>query len=153
MRITPIKLQLGQKVTQRKSNPNPYEDLENRMGHHPEPKPQPTFEGYNFKLKKLFRQGKLPKDLVDLGGNKITQKNLSGDHALAKSKGGKTTDDNMILATKWFNNLRGNRPLKEVVTMENLIKWINQYINLKPIEGFDFVKYVESILKIIAKGE
>jgi len=33
-----------------------------------------SFEGYNFKLKKLYRQGKLPKDLVDMGGNKLTQK-------------------------------------------------------------------------------
>ena len=89
---------------------NPYEDLESRMGHHPEPKPIP-FEGYNFKLKKMFRDGKLPKDLVDIGGNKITQRNLSGDHALAKSKGGKNTDDNMMLATKWFNNMRGNRQI------------------------------------------
>lgn len=130
---------------------NPYEDLESRM-HHPEPKPIP-FEGYNFKLKKLFRQGKLPKDLVDLGGNKITQRNLSGDHGLAKSKGGKTTDDNMILATKYFNSLRGNRPLKEVVTMENLIKWVNQYLKLGKTKDFDFVKYVQDILQIIAKGE
>lgn len=136
----------------RLNNPQPtLEQIEAQMGHH-EPKPIP-FEGYNFKLKKLFRQGKLPKDLVDLGGNKITQKNLSGDHGLARSKGGKTTDSNMILATKWFNSMRGNRPLKEVVTMENLITWVNQYIKLKPIDGFDFVKYVQNILQIIAKGE
>lgn len=108
-----------------------------------------SFGGYNFKLKKMYRQGKLPNNLVDLGGNKITQSNLSGDHAIPKSKGGKTTDDNMILATKNFNSLRGNRPLREVVTMDNLIKWVNQYIQLKPIDGFDFQKYVAGILKII----
>lgn len=107
-----------------------------------------TFTGYKFKLKKLYREGKLPKDLVDMGGNRLTQENLSGDHAIPRSKGGKTTDDNMILATKQFNALRGNRPLSEVTTKENLIKWVNQYINLKPIDGFDFVKYVSNILKI-----
>lgn len=42
------------------------------------------FNGYNFKLKKMYRDGKLPKDLVDIGGNRITQKNLSGDHAIPK---------------------------------------------------------------------
>ena len=136
----------------RLNNPQPtLEQLETQMGHH-KPFPVP-FGGYNFKLKKMFRDGKLPKDLVDLGGNKITQKNLSGDHALAKSKGGKTTDDNMILATKYFNSLRGNRPLKEVVTMENLIKWVNQYLKLGKTKDFDFVKYVQDILQIIAKGE
>ena len=136
----------------RLNNPQPtLEQLEAQMGHH-KPFPVP-FGGYNFKLKKLFRQGKLPKDLVDLGGNKITQRNLSGDHGLAKSKGGKTTDDNMILATKYFNSLRGNRPLKEVVTIENLIKWVNQYLKLGKTKDFDFVKYVQDILQIIAKGE
>ena len=108
-----------------------------------------TFTGYNFTLKKMYRDGKLPKDLVDLGGNRITQNNLSGDHAIPKSKGGKTTDDNMMLATKQFNSLRGNRPLKEVTTKENLIKWINQYLELGQIDGFDFVKYVRGILNII----
>ena len=107
-----------------------------------------TFTGYDFKLKKLYRQGKLPKDLVDMGGNRITQRNLSGDHAIPRSKGGKTTDDNMILATKQFNSLRGNRPLNEVTTKENLVKWVKQYLELSPIEGFDFVKYVINILKI-----
>ena len=110
------------------------------------------FNGYNFKLKKMYREGKLPKDLVDMGGNRITQNNLSGDHAIPKSKGGKTTDANMILATKQFNSLRGNRPLKEVTTKENLIKWINQYLELEPIDGFNFKKYIQGILKIL-EGE
>ena len=109
------------------------------------------FNGYNFKLKKMYREGKLPKDLVDLGGNRITQKNMSGDHAIPKSKGGKTTDANMILATKQFNSLRGNRPLKEVTTIENLIKWVNQYLELDTVDGFDFRRYVQNILKILGE--
>ena len=88
-----------------------------------------------------------------MGGNRITQRNLSGDHAIPKSKGGKTNDSNMMLATKQFNSLRGNRPLKEVTTVENLAKWTKQYLELKPIEGFDFKKYVVDILKIYEKGE
>lgn len=107
-----------------------------------------SFGGYNFKLKQLYRQGKLPKDLIDIGGNRITQKNLSGDHAIPKSKGGKTIDSNMMLATKQFNSLRGNRPLREVTTVDNLTKWIKQYLELKPIDGFDFKQYVLDILKI-----
>jgi hypothetical protein len=111
------------------------------------------FNGYNFKLKKMYRDGKLPKDLVDIGGNRITQKNLSGDHAIPKSKGGKTTDDNMMLATKQFNSLRGNRPLREVTNMENLIKWVNQYLKLDKIDDFDFKKYVQKILEIINRHD
>lgn len=110
-----------------------------------------VFGGYNFKLKKLYREGKLPKDLVDIGGNRLTQKNLSGDHAIPRSKGGKTTDSNMMLATKQFNSLRGNRPLGEVTTVENLAKWVNQYLKLGCIDGFDFRKYVIGILKILER--
>lgn len=107
-----------------------------------------NFNGYNFKLKKMYRQGKLPKNLIDMGGNKLTQSNLSGDHAIPKSLGGRNIDSNMILATKQFNSMRGNKPLKEVVTKENLVKWINQYLMLGNIDGFDFVKYVQDILKV-----
>lgn len=126
------------------------EELEKRMGHHPEPKPIP-FEGYNFKLKKLYRQGKLPKDLIDIGGNKITQKNLSGDHIIPKSKGGKNTDDNMMIATKQFNSLRGNRPLKEVVTLDNVIKWALKMIDIK-VDGFDGVQHVKDVFKALDKN-
>lgn len=108
-----------------------------------------TFLGYNFKLKKLYRQGKLPKDLVDIGGNRLTQQNLSGDHAIPRSKGGKTNDANMMLATKQFNSLRGDRPLKEVTTMENLLKWAKQYLEMKPIDGFDFKKHVMDIFRVL----
>ena len=111
------------------------------------------FTGYDFKLKTLYRQGKLPKDLIDIGGNRITQRNLSGDHGIPRSKGGRTVDGNMMLATKQFNSLRGNRPLKEVTTVENLARWVKQYLELKPIDGFDFRKYVIDIMKIYEKGE
>lgn len=110
-----------------------------------------TFTGYDFKLKRMYRDGKLPKNLIDIGGNRITQRNLSGDHAVPRSKGGKTTDGNMMLATKQFNSLRGNRPLKEVVTIENLSKWVKQYLELDKIDGFDFKQYVVSILKILGE--
>ena len=115
---------------------------------HHEPKPQPTFTGYNFELKRLFRQGKLPKDLIDLGGNKITQRNLSGDHIVPKSKGGKNTKDNMTIATKQFNSMRGNRPLKEVVTFENAIKWALKMMEIK-VEGFDGVQHVKDVFKVL----
>lgn len=111
----------------------------------PEPK-QTSFKGYNFKLKKMYRQGKLPKDLVDIAGNKLTQNNLSADHVIPYSKGGKTTDDNLMLATKQFNSMRGDRPIQEFITPQNLAKWVKQYLKLGKIDGFDFKKYVVDIL-------
>ena len=125
------------------------EELQKKLDqeHHPEPKPIP-FEGYNFKLKKLFKDGKLPKDLYDIGGNKITSKNFSGDHIVPKSKGGRTTNENMMIATKQFNNLRGNRDLKEVVTFENAIRWALQWMNIK-VDDFDGAQHVKDVFKVL----
>ena len=67
---------------------------------------------------------------------------------IARSKGGKNTEDNMMLATKQFNSLRGNRPLKEVVTLENVIKWANQYFGLK-VDGFDGDKHVKDVFRVL----
>ena len=142
MRVQPIRIHREPTI----------EELKAQLEHH-EPKPpiEPTFEGYNFKLKKLFRQGKLPKDLVDIGGNKITQRNLSGDHIIPRSKGGKNTDDNMMIATKQFNSLRGNRPLKEVVTLDNVIKWALKMMDIK-VDGFDGVQHVKDVFKALDKN-
>ena len=132
----------------RLNNPT-IEELQKKLDQeHHKPRPQPTFGGYNFKLKKLFKDGKLPKDLYDIGGNKITSKNFSGDHIVPKSKGGRTTNENMMIATKQFNNLRGNRDLKEVVTFENAIKWALQWINIK-VDGFDGAQHVKDVFKVL----
>ena len=125
------------------------EELQKRLDEeHHKPRPQPTFGGYNFKLKKLFKDGKLPKDLYDIGGNKITSKNFSGDHIVPKSKGGRTKNEKMMIATKQINNLRGNRDLKEVVTFENAIKWALQWINIK-VDGFDGAQHVKDVFKVL----
>lgn len=110
-----------------------------------------VFCGYNSKLKKMYRQGKLPKNLVDMGGNKLNQENLSLDHIQPHSKGGPTTEDNLVLTTKKFNSLRGDRHILEVVTKENLIKWVKQYLSLESIDGFDFRKYVIGVLNRMDK--
>lgn len=110
----------------------------------------PSFGGYKFKLKTLYRQGKLPKDLVDIGGNKITQKNLSGDHAIQRCKGGKCDNKNMMLCTKEFNSLRGSRDLREVVTTKSVATWATQMLSLQgKIKGFDFVAHVRHVLSVI----
>lgn len=110
-----------------------------------------SFNGYNSQLKKMYRQGKLPKNLVDMGGNKLSQQNLSLDHIQPRSKGGPTTEDNLVLTTKQFNSIRGDRHILEVVTKENLIKWIKQYLSLESIDGFDFKKYVIGVLNRMNK--
>ena len=75
---------------------------------------QPVSFGYNNQLKTLYKKGKLPTVQYDISGRKLTKKNVTLDHVIPKSKGGKSIQENYMLATAEFNHLRGNKPLKEL---------------------------------------
>ena len=134
-------------------NPNvdiglPQEIIDQLEGndHHP-PKPQPTF-GYKWKAKALYKKGKLPTVKYDVSGRKLTSKNATIDHVVPHSKGGKTEDGNLMLATKEFNQLRGNKPLLEFITYEGLLKYVEQFIDVF-VDGFNGNKYVKELLNTI----
>ena len=114
----------------------------------PQPVTSPTF-GYHHQLKTLYLKGKI-KPKYGLYGDKLTKKNVSLEHILPKSKGGKTELDNLALASQRMNNLRGNKPLIDYLTPENLARYINEFINIK-IPEFDGVKYIKALLKTINK--
>jgi 5-methylcytosine-specific restriction endonuclease McrA len=46
-------------------------------------------------------------------GRILTQKECSMEHVVPRSKGGETRWENVVLADKAINNVRGNRTLKE----------------------------------------
>ena len=50
---------------------------------------------YNHPLKTLWKQGKLPQVKIGLYNNKLTKKNVSLEHELPVSKGGKTIESNL----------------------------------------------------------
>lgn len=114
----------------------------------PVPPNQPTFEGYNWRVKKLFDQGKLPTVKHDISGRKLTKGNRTLDHVTPKSKGGKVTDENAMLATAEFNSLRGNRDIKDFITTENFAQWVKEWIDIN-VDGFNGAKYVKGIIKTI----
>ena len=114
----------------------------------PQPITSTTF-GYHHQLKTLYLKGKI-KPKYGLYGDKLTKKNVSLEHILPKSKGGKTELDNLALASQRMNNARGNKPLVDFLTPESLARYIEQFINIK-IPEFDGVKYVKALLKTINK--
>lgn len=109
-------------------------------------KNNPTF-GYSSPLKDLYRKGKLP---VKYGfyGDKLTKNNVSLEHLLPHSKGGKTTLDNLVLSSKQNNFKRGNRPLSEFINFGNVKRYLNQFIGVK-LKNFNGNEYVKNILKTI----
>lgn len=106
----------------------------------------PTFQ-YNSPLKTLWRKGKLP---VKYGfyGDVLTQSNVSLEHLLPHSKGGKTELDNLVLASKQKNEARGNADIKGFINNETIANYLSQFIGVKTKE-FDGNKYILGIIKTL----
>ena len=107
--------------------------------------------GYSDKLKTLFKKGKLPTVIYDAFGEKLTIDNVSLDHIIPKSEGGASKTANYMLATQYWNHLRGSKPLSGFLTPENLKRYLDQFVNVI-VDGFDGNKYIRDILKTLEKA-
>lgn len=108
---------------------------------------KPVNFGYNNKLKTLYLQGKI-KPKYGIYGDRLTKDTVSLEHLLPRSKGGKTQLDNLVLASFKMNNIRGNKPLENYLTPKNLVRYINQFVDID-IPEFNGKEYAVGILKTI----
>lgn len=108
----------------------------------------PSF-GYSSPLKTLFLKGQLP---VKYGfyGDKLNTKNVSLEHLLPRSKGGKTSLDNLVLASKEKNQIRGSQPISKYINFEAMQTYIDQFKNVKT-NGFNGNEYIKNILKTVTE--
>lgn len=106
--------------------------------------------GYSSVLKTLYKKGKLPTVKYGFYGEKLTHKNCSLEHLVPHSKGGKTELDNLVLATKKNNSIRGNKNIIPFLNIECAIKYLNQFIGVKEF-GFNGNEYVVSVLRTLTK--
>ena len=88
-----------------------------------------TFK-YNHPLKTLWKQGKLPQVKIGLYNNKLTKKNVSLEHELPVSKGGKSILENYALASREANSERGNDDIKKFLTVDMIRNYLIQFVNL-----------------------
>lgn len=112
---------------------------------------QPTLNlnfGYKWNVKSAFKKGKLPSVKVDASGRKLTANNATVDHIIPHSKGGRTRDNNLMIATKEFNNQRGDKPLTDYITSKGLAVYLKQFIDIK-LPDFDGNEYIKAVLKTI----
>lgn len=109
---------------------------------------QPSF-GYHNIVKTLYKKGKLS---VKYGfyGDKLTKRNVTLEHLLPISQGGKTELSNLVLASANKNQERGVRPLSEMLQWDCVGKYLEQFRNVK-IKDFDGNEYIQKILKTINK--
>ena len=105
--------------------------------------------GYKSILKTLWVEGDISKDVkYGFYGGELTRDTLSLEHIQCVSKQGKTELNNLALATKQLNELRGNKPLKFFLQEDKFIQYIKQFENIK-LKGFDGKKYIEELIKTV----
>lgn len=104
--------------------------------------------GYSHKLKTLYKQGKLPSVVDGFYGGKLTVDTVTLEHLKPHSKGGRTSLENLVLATANNNHRRGNKPLQEFLNPEAMEKYLEQFKGVK-VKNFDGNKYIEKIRKTI----
>ena len=100
--------------------------------------------GYNNILKTLYRKGELNIQYGFYGG-KLSQKNVSLEHLKPFSKGGKTNLDNLVLATKENNRIRGNFPLKNFIDINATKQYLAQFSGIAK-DGFNGNNYIQRII-------
>lgn len=105
--------------------------------------------GYQHRLKTLYKKGLLPFKYGFYGG-RLTVHNVSLEHLLPYSKGGKTELNNLVLATKENNSSRGNKDIIPFLDETNITNYLKQFVNVK-LKDFDGNKYIQSILRTINK--
>lgn len=109
---------------------------------------QPSF-GYHNVIKTLYKKGKLS---VKYGfyGDKLTKKNVTLEHLLPISQGGKTELSNLVLASANKNQERGVQPLNKMLKWDCVGKYLEQFRDVK-LKDFNGNDYIQKILNTINK--
>ena len=107
-----------------------------------------TAFGYSNILKTLYKKGKLSSVKYGFYGDEINKKNVTLEHLLPKSQGGKTELKNLVLTSANKNQERGVRPLSEMLNWEYAGRYFEQFRNIK-IKDFDGNKYIEMVMDTI----
>ena len=106
--------------------------------------------GTNHPLKTLWLKHKLPSVRYGIYGGELTPDNISVEHLVPRSKGGRTTYNNIALATKLNNNCRSSHPLKNYLTQEQADIYLSQFRDVE-IDDFSGNRYIHRVLPTIQR--
>jgi len=112
-------------------------------------KPSLVTFGYKHQLKTQWLKGNMPTVKKGFYGDILTKDNVTLEHLLPHSKGGKTTLENLVLATDHNNFKRSNLPLKDFINFEAVEEYLAQFVNirLKDFNGNEYIKVIRKTIK------
>ena len=102
--------------------------------------------GYKSILKTYWLKGKMPTVLYDMGGNLLTEKNITLGHMLPHSKGGKSCLANYMLETLGYNMSKSNQPFSKFFNQEAFDKYCAQFETVE-LPDFSGKGYIEQITR------
>lgn len=105
---------------------------------------------YKSVLKSEWLKGNMPTVKYGLYGGKLTKENITLEHLLPHSKGGKTELRNLALAINVNNFQRSNKPLSGYLTRDMFETYCKQFEEIK-LPAFDGKRYVIELAKTVDK--
>lgn len=114
------------------------------------PVKNPIVFGYKSILKTLWLQDRLPTVKKGIYGGILTRDTVSLEHINCRCYNGKTELNNLALATKKLNELRGNKPLRFFLDGDKFIEYIKQFEGVE-LPNFSGSAYVAGLIKTIIK--
>lgn len=109
---------------------------------------KPISFGYKSVLKTQYLNGNMPEVKKGFYGGILTPDNVTLEHVLPHSKGGKTTLSNLALSVNENNWKRGNKPLIQFFSQEAFDEYIEQF-RLIHLANFDGESYIKALTKTI----
>ena len=106
--------------------------------------------GVSHAIKTHWLKGDFPSVTRGLYGGRLTRDNISLEHIQPKSKGWRTDLYKLALATKYQNNKRSSRPLKECLTQEQADEYLSQFRDVR-LPDFNGDKYAYIVGKKIKR--
>lgn len=110
--------------------------------------------GYKSPLKSEWLKGNMPSVKYGIYGGKLKPYNVTLEHIIPHSKGGKTELKNLALAVDINNWGRGDKPFNLFFSQIVFDKYIEQFKNIKlpDFDGNEYIKELTKTIKRVIKG-
>lgn len=106
--------------------------------------------GYKSVLKTYWLKGKMPSVTHGIYGSELTKDNITLEHLIPHSKGGKTTIGNLALSKNINNWVRSNQPISKFLDKDTFEAYCEQFKGVK-LPLFDGDNYIKLITKTVER--
>ena len=107
-----------------------------------------SFTGGKTDIRKLWIKGLLPTVKKGFYGDTLTLENITREHLLPASKGGKRTFSNIVLASAKNNSARSNYDINLFANSDIVKEYLGQFKDVK-LQRFNGKKYIEAVVKTL----